>query len=85
MEVKIGADELFVSFVEGNLNGMTIHFVGDRWTGNVLALYSDSGKVIAPVERELTAAEFKYVKKSVLTFVKANHKEKGDRKIKFIQ
>jgi hypothetical protein len=81
---------LTVSFDEGNLKGMTIEFIGEdlfyETVGDILALYSDSGKIITPIERKLTAKEYKYTKTAILSYAKTCAKlEKQPKKITFIE
>lgn len=81
---------LTISFSEGNLKGMTIEFIGEdlfyETVGDILALYSDSGKIIAPIERKLTTEEYEYTKTVILAYAKTcAKKEKWKRKIAFIE
>jgi len=81
---------LTVSFGDGILKGMTVEFIGEDLfygtVGNILALYADSGKIIAPIERKLTAEEYQYVKTVVLEYAKTYAEiENWDRKIVFIE
>ena len=76
---------LTVNFDEDPLNGMTVEFIGEslfyETVGNILALYANSGKIIAPIERNLTAEEYQYVKSAVLAYAKTY----TGRKITFIE
>ncbi|MCL2378129.1 MAG: hypothetical protein FWC77_03280 [Defluviitaleaceae bacterium] len=72
MELKVSHGEMIVKFNEGILQGMTVRFGGEPCIGNLLSIYTWSGKVIEPVERKLTGEEIEFVKKSVLEYCEAN-------------
>jgi hypothetical protein len=76
---------LTACFDEGILKGMIVEFIGEDLfygtVGNILALYSTSGKIIAPIERKLTAEEYQHVKTAVLEYGKTY----AERKITFIE
>jgi hypothetical protein len=81
---------LTASFEESHLKGMIVEFIGEdlfyETVGDILALYSASGKIISPIERKLTTTEYKYVKTAVLTYAKMHAEfEKWGKKITFIE
>jgi len=76
MHLEIKFNCIIVSFDEDILKGLTIRFWGapeNHELGGIVIKLSGSGKVIAPVKRELTYEENEYVKASVLAYIKARN------------